>query len=348
MKRWIKISAIALTAVAVLAGGAFATALQLGERKMHRRIAVDPPAVAAATDATSIERGRYLFMSRGCSECHGATGIGKDVVNEPGGLLIHAPNITPAHGGVVASYQPVDWVRSIRHGVKPNGEPILVMPSEDYNRLTDADLAALIGFVRQLPAADGPGATVRFPPMVKALYGLGVIPDAAQKIDHTLPPSKPIAEGVTPEHGAYVANACIGCHGAALSGGKIPGTPPDWPAGREPDAGTRRCDGTLSDRRGLRGHAAHRQAPGRQRRQHRDAVRRAAGDERHRRAGDVPAPEAPAGGADRRKALSRRVAASTGDAPCPRVRTRPAARTPADARAPPRGRDPAIAQSAGR
>jgi len=117
MKRWIKIAAIAVTAVAVLAGGAFATALQLGERKMHRRIAVNPPAVAAATDATSIERGRYLFMSRGCSECHGATGTGKDVVNEPGGLLIHAPNITPAQGGVVASYQPVDWVRSIRHGV---------------------------------------------------------------------------------------------------------------------------------------------------------------------------------------------------------------------------------------
>jgi len=229
MKRWIKIAAIAVTAVAVLAGGAFATALQLGERKMHRRIAVNPPAVAAATDATSIERGRYLFMSRGCSECHGATGTGKDVVNEPGGLLIHAPNITPAQGGVVASYQPVDWVRSIRHGVKPNGEPILVMPSEDYNRLTDADLAALIGFVRQLPAAAGAGTTVRFPPMVKALVGLGAIPDAAQKIDHTLPPSKPIAEGITPEHGAYVANACIGCHGAALSGGKIPGTPPDWP-----------------------------------------------------------------------------------------------------------------------
>ena len=229
MKRWIKVSAIAAGAVVVLAGIAFATALQLGERKMHRRIAVDPPAVAAATDATSIERGRYLFLSRGCADCHGANGVGKNVV-EDGGLLIHAPNITPAPGSVVTSYQAADWVRSIRHGVKPSGEPILVMPSEDYNRLTDADLASLIGFVRQLPPGEGPGATIRFPPMVKALYGLGLIPDAAQKIDHTLPPSKPIAEGVTPEHGAYVANACIGCHGASLSGGKIPGAPPDWPA----------------------------------------------------------------------------------------------------------------------
>jgi len=230
MKRWIKISAIALAAVGVVAGGAFAVVLQLGDRKMHRRIAVDPPPVTAATEATSIERGRYLFMSRGCSDCHGATGVGKDVVNDDSGLLIHAPNITPARGSVVASYRAADWVRSIRHGVKPNGEPILIMPSEDYNRLTNADLAALIGFVTQLPAADGPAATIRLPPMVKALYGLGLIPDAAEKIDHALPPSRPIAEGVTPEHGAYVANACIGCHGAALSGGKIPGAPPHWPA----------------------------------------------------------------------------------------------------------------------
>jgi mono/diheme cytochrome c family protein len=52
--------------------------------------------------------------------------------------------------------------------------------------------------------------------------------DAAQKIDHSLPPSQPVAEGVTVAHGAYVANMCIGCHGPGLSGGKIPGTPPDW------------------------------------------------------------------------------------------------------------------------
>ena len=102
MKRWIKVSAIAAGAVVVLAGIAFATALQLGDRKMHRRIAVDPPPVAAATDATSIERGRYLFMSRGCAECHGANGVGKNVV-EDGGLLIHAPKITSAKGSVVTS-----------------------------------------------------------------------------------------------------------------------------------------------------------------------------------------------------------------------------------------------------
>ena len=229
MKRWIKVSGALLVGIVVCAGAALAFANQLGERKLHRRIALQPAEVPFASSSTSVERGRYLFMSRGCSECHGASGAGHDVINDGKGMLIHAPNITPGPGGVVSAYRPVDWVRTIRHGVKPSGEPLLVMPSEDYNRLTDDDLAALVAFVRQLPPAEGRGSIVQFPLVVKALYGAGMIRDAAEKIDHALPPSKPVAEGVTPEHGAYVANACIGCHGAALSGGKIPGTPPDWP-----------------------------------------------------------------------------------------------------------------------
>jgi hypothetical protein len=38
-----------------------------------------------------------------------------------------------------------------------------------------------------------------------------------------------VAEGVTLEHGRYVANTCKGCHGPELAGGKVPGGPPDWP-----------------------------------------------------------------------------------------------------------------------
>jgi len=38
-----------------------------------------------------------------------------------------------------------------------------------------------------------------------------------------------MTEGVSVEHGRYVAQACLGCHGAQLRGGRIPGAPPDWP-----------------------------------------------------------------------------------------------------------------------
>jgi cytochrome c553 len=65
---------------------------------------------------------------------------------------------------------------------------------------------------------------------LRALYGVGLFKDASEKIDHRLPPAAPIAVGETREHGGYVANMCMGCHGHDFAGGKIPGAPPDWPA----------------------------------------------------------------------------------------------------------------------
>ena len=35
--------------------------------------------------------------------------------------------------------------------------------------------------------------------------------------------------GLTIEYGEYIAATCVGCHGQGLSGGGIPGVPPDWP-----------------------------------------------------------------------------------------------------------------------
>ena len=75
---------------------------------------------------------------------HGVDGAGKDVVNDGKGMHVHAPNISPGPGNVVANYSVTDWVRTLRHGVKPDGRPAVVMPSEDYNRFTDADLTALV------------------------------------------------------------------------------------------------------------------------------------------------------------------------------------------------------------
>ncbi|HET7524632.1 MAG TPA: c-type cytochrome [Burkholderiaceae bacterium] len=36
-------------------------------------------------------------------------------------------------------------------------------------------------------------------------------------------------ERISVEHGRYVANTCLGCHGPQLAGGPVPGGPPDWP-----------------------------------------------------------------------------------------------------------------------
>jgi mono/diheme cytochrome c family protein len=142
---------------------------------------------------------------------------------------VRGPNISAGPGNAVDGYTPADWERALRHGVARGGRPLFVMPSEDYARLTDVDLGAIVAYVRSLPPAAGGPAILELPLPVRVLYGYGAIKDAAAKIDHALPPPQPVAEGVTVEHGNYVAAACIGCHGPHLSGGRIPGAPPDWP-----------------------------------------------------------------------------------------------------------------------
>ena len=230
MKTWIKVTALGVLGVVVLAAGAVALGVQLGDRKMQRRIELKIAPVEQRSDAASIERGRYVFMSRGCIECHGSNGAGKTFIDDGKGMHVHAPNISPGPGNVVAAYTADDWTRTIRHGVKPNGRPLIVMPSEDYARMNDADLASLVAFLRQMPGVEGDGANIQFPPIVKTLYAFGVVKDAAERIDHTLPPPPSVPDAPTAAHGAYLVNACIGCHGANLSGGRIPGAPPEWPA----------------------------------------------------------------------------------------------------------------------
>lgn len=230
MNRWMLRGLIALVLILVLLAGLVGAGLQLGHDRAQRRIDVKVQPVTVPTDAASIERGRYLFASRGCAECHGADGAGRVFAEQGDSLRLASPNLTRGPGGVTAGYGNVDWVRTIRHGVKPDGRPLRVMPSEDYNRMTDADLGALLAYVQSLPPARGQGATLTLPLPARVLYGFGQIPDAADRIDHSLPPAQPVPEAVSVEHGRYVANMCLGCHGAKLEGGKIPGAPPDWPA----------------------------------------------------------------------------------------------------------------------
>jgi len=228
MKQWIKWGVGFAGAVVLLLAGTAVVGSQMAGSKSQRQVKVAVQAVAIPATAQALERGAYLYNSRGCADCHGASGAGREFMNDGKGMRLAGPNITPGEGNVVARYTPEDWVRTVRHGVKPDGRPVFVMPSEDYNRLTDEDLGALVAYVKAMPPKMGGAAMLDLPLPVRVLYAFDVIKDAAQKIDHTLPPAKPIAEGVTPAHGAYVANMCIGCHGAGLAGGKIPGGPPDW------------------------------------------------------------------------------------------------------------------------
>jgi mono/diheme cytochrome c family protein len=227
MNKLVKIVGGSLAVLAVGAGIVAGAAVFLSDRKMDRIVDVEVTPVDLAS--TDLARGEYLFVTRACTECHGKDGGGHTMVDDQdSGLFISAPNITRG-GSATASYSDADWLRLLRHGVKPSGRPAFIMPSEDYAQMADEDVAALVSYIRSLPAATEYNAEFRLPLMMKGLYAFGVIKDSAEKIDHTRRAPARVPDD-THEKGAYVANVCSGCHGAGLAGGKIPGAPPTWPA----------------------------------------------------------------------------------------------------------------------
>jgi mono/diheme cytochrome c family protein len=228
MPRWLRRALLLILVLLLVLGVLLAIGLLRAQQRMERKLEIPAYGLTLPTGAEALARGRYLYQTRGCVDCHGAAGNGRTLVDQDG-LKIAGSKIGPGPGSVTAGYQASDWERAIRHGVAPGGRPLLIMPSEDYNRLTDVDLGALVAYVLTLPPEPGGAAVLQLHLPFRVMYGWGLIPDAASRIDHRLPPEQPVPEGVSLAHGRYVAQMCLGCHGAQLAGGRIPGAPPDWP-----------------------------------------------------------------------------------------------------------------------
>jgi mono/diheme cytochrome c family protein len=230
MNKLMKIVGGSLVVLATGAGIAAGAAVLLSERKMNRVVDVPIAAVNLASFNPSVERGEYLFVTRGCSECHGTRGEGKVVIDDPStGLYVFSPNLTRGGGGAAARYSDTDWIAILRHGLKPGRIPAFVMPSEDYAQMADEDVASLVTYIRAMPPSAERKAELRIPLLVKALYVVGIAQDASEKIDHTkvAPTRVPVD---THAQGEYISKTCVGCHGQGFSGGPIPGAPPAWPA----------------------------------------------------------------------------------------------------------------------
>jgi mono/diheme cytochrome c family protein len=51
----------------------------------------------------------------------------------------------------------------------------------------------------------------------------------AEKLDHSPRARSAPAIAATAEYGKYLAQGCVGCHGANFAGQHVPGTPPSFP-----------------------------------------------------------------------------------------------------------------------
>ncbi len=187
--------------------------------------------IKASTSPQDIARAQRLAIL--CGDCHSSNGTavldGSKESTIPDMLAtIYAPNLTP--GGDLKNWSDGQIARAIREGVDDEGKPLFIMPSEAFHSMSDADVAAFVGYLRSMPAVNHDTPPKAIAPLGLLLLGAGQVPSAVQP-----PITQPIVgapEGVTLEYGKYLTDTvgCRDCHGADLAGGTPGGNgPPPGP-----------------------------------------------------------------------------------------------------------------------
>lgn len=227
--RLARVVLVGLLSVMVLA---IASVYGLSSARMNKTYTfVDTP-LTIPNDAASIEHGRHLAVAIAkCADCHTTDFGGGQVFDAPPARLV-APNLTRGAGGIGARFSDADWVRVIRHGVGPNGKPLLFMPSQVFASLSASDLADIIAYVKSVPPVDRQLPPSAVKPLGRLLLLAGQFPLLpAEVIDHRAPPPIAPPPGITTAYGRYLVatGGCMHCHGENLSGGPIVGAPPNTP-----------------------------------------------------------------------------------------------------------------------
>lgn len=225
----------------LITGGLLGVALVLlvvmfliGSRKINRTYDIEIASVVVPTDAASIAQGKHYVEALGaCQVCHGQD-LGGPNIDECGDMpclgfsndllfgKVFPKNLTSGLGGIGGVFTDEDYVRAVRHGISQDNKALVMMPSDNYNRISDEDLGNMIAYLKTLPPVDNEQAEVGLAPVGRILTAFlgGLLP--ASQIDHeAVRPPSPEA-GVTVEYGRYLAGVCSVCHGDSLSGGEVP------------------------------------------------------------------------------------------------------------------------------
>jgi len=222
--RWgVRILAGTLALVLVVAAAGYG----YSEARMAHRFLVPEHAISLRSDSATLATGKRLVTVRGCVDCHGANLGGNVMFDDPAIGRLAAPNLTV--GGRGRELQPRDWERAIRHGVRSDDRPLRVMPAQEFTTMADDELEAIVSYIQTVPPVTSVQPPPRVGPVIRALFVAGQVKLlGAELIDHTKPHFAHVDPEPTAKYGEYLAIGCTGCHGPTFSGGKIPGTPPDW------------------------------------------------------------------------------------------------------------------------
>lgn len=223
--KWSGIVLGGLLAVVLMAGGVL---YFIGGNKVDQTYDIPTAALVVTSDSASVARGAHVAAINGCTDCHGADLSGQVFVDAPPFRIV-ASNLTSGRGGVGSRYSDADWDRTIRHGVRPDGRAVLIMPSAAFHQISDDDTAVLIAYLKSVAPVDNelPATEVRAPGRLLAAFAI----DPAFEVRTTAARASAPAPGPTAEYGEYLASGtCAYCHGADMQGLTKPPNPDSPPA----------------------------------------------------------------------------------------------------------------------
>jgi mono/diheme cytochrome c family protein len=158
------------------------------------------------TDAASIARGEHLVLTRGCRGCHGDDLQGQQMW----GYAV-APNLAR----LARRLSPAQFEAAVRHGIGHDGKALYDMPAFSFIRLRDADLAAIIAYLRAVPDASRELPDTVLPWKIRFDLARGADRAIPGFLDQ-VPPLKRGGDDAL-ARGEYIAmTTCIECHGFSL------------------------------------------------------------------------------------------------------------------------------------
>ena len=178
-------------------------------------------AAGSAVAETQLERGKYLVESiMGCGNCHTPVGpdgpildkalSGGPPIGEGNAFTAVPSNITPDPETGIGTWTDAEIRTAIRQGKRPpnahNGGTLIgpPMPFGQYRGIADADVDAVVAYLRTVPAVKNAVA--------KSTYHSALPPTWGPPIDKPIA-APPVSDRVA--YGAYLAGPlghCVECH----------------------------------------------------------------------------------------------------------------------------------------
>ena len=203
--RWIA-RFVALLAIAAL--GAVAWVYLSSERHLRSFDRPAPFSLPISSDPASIALGDHLVRTRGCRGCHG---------EDLGGQLMWGNASAPNLAAYVRTESPSTFEAALRHGIGRDGKALYSMPSYNFVRMRDEDVAAIYAYLRTVPVAEKvlPSATLPWGVRLEIAQGKdAAIPAYLDRV----PPLRRSGDadpGIA--RGEYIAmTTCNECHGFGL------------------------------------------------------------------------------------------------------------------------------------